>query len=82
MQVEVLHLTFLYGESAAFKFMTSDLFLNIQLCSATLTELCLEGLHVEHCFLQFGQRRYAPGQDLKVTAGMQLVAAVCIWSLH
>ena len=59
MQVEVLHLHFHKGrEYAAFSVVTDDLLLNIQLCSATLTELCLEGLHLEDCFDEF--KRYEP----------------------
>ena len=76
LQVEVLHLNF-HGLLAAFLFKTRDLLvttrdldvgLNIQSCSATLTELCLEGLLLADRLDRVEDYRHAQGQRLKVTA--------------
>ena len=70
----MLHLNFYtYGELEAFMVMTGDLLRNIQLCSATLTELHLDGLHLEPCFDQLEDHRGATGWDLKVMAHLRHV---------
>ena len=56
-------------------FNTPHVILNIQLCSATLTELCLEGLHLSGMLdrSSFVHPPHAPRHDLKVTAYLRHV---------
>ena len=50
---------------------TDSLGKNIQLCSATLTELYLDGLDLEHCFHELSNCAGFVSSDFKVTAQQQ-----------
>ena len=74
LQVETMHLYFYrFGQlPATKKNMFKEMLFNTEFCSATLTELCLEGLSLEH-FEDFTRRTHATGCDLKVTAALRLI---------
>ena len=70
-----MHLSFdRFGELAASDSkMFPEMRLILVACSATLTEVCLEGLNLEHCFNDLKTRTRTTGCDLKVTTELRHV---------
>ena len=73
LQVEIMHL-YLYrgGDMAIYNSDTAScLGKNIHLCSATLMELYLDRLDLEHCFSELSNCAGSACSDLKVMAQLQ-----------